>query len=363
MRLHALSTSLTASLLVLLFIFPTSAHAANIAKTKVVGLSFSAGGTVAGVYVYPGQKVTKGDVLIALDSSELVTPLDEASATVDYQQIKLEQLEQSLLPSSTDSVRLQNNQDDLMVAQQNAMNALHDSFTKTEDAVRNRASQVLNLQNTSSAVITSGLDQSNINSLTDQYNTINVLLTNWQTLLNSGTSTMSFDALADAHLVNLGLVGNFLDTLGQTVNTASFQAVPKSIRTDIYTGRANVLSGINEVISMRSKLKDMQKNVAIAQATQANTRQFGIELQKDVLRQARDKEDEIQARIDAMTIRAPQDGTVIRVHAGLGEYTHAHMPVIYMRIAATSSRMSVIQMGASQMATVLSAFESLIHTR
>lgn len=373
-RLAGISALLSASFLLVPFAF--AAPGSSAAKTPSTtpsstqnvgtGLAFSTNGTVSGVYVYPGKKVLRGQILVALDASALVIQLQEAQDSIDYQKIKLDQLLQSTSSTSTDAIHLQNNQDAIKNARENAISLLQDGYVKAEDAVRNRVSQIFsNVQSGTPQILLTNSNQVLAAQVANQYSASDALLTTWKTTLDSITSGTDLNAVTDLQIANIKQMKNFLDMVAQFMNFTSpdqttSQVGLKNIRTDIASGRANVLLGLGEAISARSRMNDAQAAFTTQQVVLSNNLAYAIPLQAAVLRQAQDKQSEIQYQIDHMTIRAPESGTVTRVTVALGSPVNARIPVVYVRPArAASSRVSFLGDVFSQTASVVSAFESL----
>lgn len=341
-----------------------AAHA-KAAKASSTPLAFTVSGTVAGVYVYPGKKVSKDQVLMTIDSSLAVIQLDEALAALDYQTIKLGQLLSSAAATSSDAIRIAHDQDAVAAARQNAISMLIDSYIKAEDAIRNRADQIFsNVSGGSPQIILSASNQSMVSPLLNQVSSIEALLIGWKATLDGINTTTDVTALMDMQLRNLTTAKNFLDNVAQFVNFAlpdavTSQASLKIIRNDIFIGRADILAGSAEVLAAQSRLRDAQATLNLQQTAFANDSAFALQLQKAVVRQASDRAQELQLQIDHMSIRAPEDGMVTRVDTALGGQAVAHVPVVYVKPDhPVSSLVSLIQNRIAQMASAFNALTS-----
>ncbi|MDP4007412.1 MAG: hypothetical protein Q8P55_02355, partial [bacterium] len=116
----------------------------RVQSAKSVELAFEKAGKVAGVQVQVGERVSPRTLLVSLDAAELLANLAEAEADVKAQEAKLQELERGTRPEELRvyEVKVENAEASLQDAKRNVLNTLEGSYTKADDAVRNKAAQL-----------------------------------------------------------------------------------------------------------------------------------------------------------------------------------------------------------------------------
>ena len=306
------------------------------------GLGFSKVGIVTNVYVKAGQTVHRGDLLVTLDTSEIVAKVHQAEATLELQQAKLDALTatSSADTTSADAQKLISAQAALEDAKRSAVSVIMDGYVKADDAVRNRADQFFSyVKSPVPQIILSNIDGSTQNALTTQRVAVENLLNSWKGQLDVFSASVDIVSL-DTHLNNLLKIKNFLDSVAGIVNgVASDPAISQfnlhSWKGDLYTGRLNVNGAVKDTLAARAKLRDTQAQVdALGTAMpmrkpKDNTSQI---LQQQIqIKQAQATLELLKAQLRMMTLLAPQNGQIRRIVTTPGAVTTANTPILFFK--------------------------------
>src|SRR3989344_792543 len=111
-----------------------------------VDLAFERGGKIARTYVKIGDRVNASQTLAELDRADLLADLAEAEANVDAELAKLAETERGARPEeiAIQEVKVRNAEISVGDGLQNLIDKLKDAYTKSDDAVRNKADQLFN---------------------------------------------------------------------------------------------------------------------------------------------------------------------------------------------------------------------------
>jgi len=115
----------------------------RVKPVEEVNLSFEKTGKVAGVYAAVGDKVFSGQLLAKLANDEIIAQIAAAEANIKAQEAKLAELQKGVRPEEIQvyEVKVSNAAVALGDAKQDLLNKLRDSYTKSDDAVRNKIDQ------------------------------------------------------------------------------------------------------------------------------------------------------------------------------------------------------------------------------
>jgi len=274
-----------------------------------VDLSFETSGTVYRVNKKAGDNVYRGEVIAALDASDVLASKQRAEADVLAARAELTKIESN---SSQDS---QSDAD-----KQKLVNAISSAYTKSDDAVRNKVDQYFRDGSLSNPRITyTFFDYQN------RQGEINIgradvekVLIKFKALVSEITaSNYTPSKLADAktHLLK---VKSFLDLLAPAVNSfevggSQSQTSVDKYKSDLATARFNINESIELITtgerSLQTSVGDVEVQKAKVASSEAVVRGYDADLSK-------------------MVIIAPFSGVVSVQDAKVGESVSAHSVMV-----------------------------------
>ena len=198
----------------------------NVKPAKSVDLTFPKTGTISEIDVQVGERVSAGQKLASLDTSEISTLILQAQATLENQQAKLDELKKGTRPEqiSVSQADLNKSQQDLNNYYNGAITILDDSYSKADDAVRNQADTLFINGSSDSPQLT--ISSSNAQAVIDATNQrilvrdqMAKFFTDLQTLKNS-PSQNALDAIITNNKNRLSIIRSFLLRLSDVLNSS-----------------------------------------------------------------------------------------------------------------------------------------------
>ncbi len=250
----------------------------KVIPVSTVDLSFETSGTVASVPKDVGATAVKGDIIAALDSSEVSASRDKAYADLLSAQAELAKLQSG----SYDQVSLD---------KQQVINTIIDAYTKSDDAVRNKVDQFFNDGRNLSPKIkydfyNSSEDKYQIN---DDRRNVEDSLVAFDLFANSlTTDTYKNDDIKTAEGF-VKTIKNFLDEVSLAVNSFILsdgltQTMVDKYKSDVATARTNVTGALLNLASyedkLRSSISDIPVQEAKVKAAEANVKSFDAQIAK-----------------------------------------------------------------------------------
>lgn len=312
----------------------------KIKPENAVDLAFEKSGKISRVYASVGDVVVPGKVLAELDRSDLLTQLAEARANLEVQRVKLAELEKGTRPEEIQiqEVKIVNAETNLADARQNLIDKIKESYTKSDDAVRNTADQFFNSPRSSNPQLSFSPSDGILKSrLENGRANLEALLINWSTSLKSLGLSSDLNSYGANASYNLNQVKAFMDDAALAVNVLtpnsnltqttidSWKSGVSTARTAVNTGLAN-LSAAQEKLRTAQSTLDLEKNELLL--AKAGSTPEAISAQVAQVSQASAKVDSIQVQIDKTILRSPIAGTVITQDAEVGEIVSANMNLV-----------------------------------
>ncbi|MES2409724.1 MAG: efflux RND transporter periplasmic adaptor subunit [Patescibacteria group bacterium] len=271
-----------------------------------VDLSFETSGTVAAVYKNVGDKVRSGEIIAALNSSDLIAQRDVAEADLEGAKAELSRITNSESSS------------DVSINKEQAINAISDAYTTADDAVHNKVDQFFENPRTGPEIKYTFYDYfSTKTKINDSREQIETDLQNFGILANSlNVNNYSNQKLTDAKKY-IQKVKMFLDIVAPAVN--SFEesnvltnSMISEYRADVALARSNINTTLSDLTTYEDKLRGSVSDISIQQAKvsskEANVRTYDAQIAKTI-------------------IYAPFDGTLSLQDAKVGESVAAHTKV------------------------------------
>lgn len=312
----------------------------KVTPAEKVDLAFEVGGRVSGVQVKVGDTVKKGAVLASISNTDYLASLQKSQATYESERARLLELQKGSRPEELAIADA-----DYKVAIQNVEQAklqlieeIKDSYSKSDDAIKNKADQVFRYPRSTNPELIFFIDgNANLkNSIELQRLILTEQFIPWQKLIGS----INAQNLTDAQYIEakkyLSLAQKMLNDLNTAI-TASSQNLNQdttfqAYRSDISTARSNVNLAIQNLNTAYNSLK----NAELAQGKAAETlglKKAGstaeeIAAQKAQADSAAAGITSASASLNKTLIIAPFDGIVTRVEYKIGESVTSADPVI-----------------------------------
>lgn len=267
-----------------------------------VDMGFASGGRISGIAVSEGQRVSRGQVLASLDSSEIDANLRQAIA------------ERNVSTTETGSLsgKLDTQKRDAYNAVQKALNT---SVTQIKTNTDSLFTDVHTSKPKTKYVIKDYVFQQVV---VQQRVEVGKMLDSWTTEVSGmNSSNVSVNDLEDAS-DNLNQVSDYLRDLAKSLSDASTNSAVSEAQISEYkslvtSARASIDSAISAVSTAQENLRSIGSEIPVQQArvvaASANI-------------------DKYQSQINNYTIVAPFDGVVVAVDATAGETVAANQQII-----------------------------------
>lgn len=326
----------------------------RVKPAESVDLAFEKGGKVARVAAEVGNRVQAGEVLVALENSELAAQLAEAEAGVESAEAQLLQYEAALESEAAElaelkkgtrpeeiqvqEVKVANAKSALRDAETNLVDTLQDAYTKADDAVRNKIDQMYTDPESANPKLLLSVNNPQLKTDLEWERFVTEgALQSWKASLD--LLPVNGDIHEDAKLAqdNLSQIKAFLDKTALAVNTAQSTATVESWRADVSTARVNVNAAVTNVTSAEEKFTAAEAALSLeenqlfllqagtieeriaSQEAQVRQAEANIASQEAKVRQAKAAAQNIEAQIAKTVLEAPIKGVVTKQDAKVGE--------------------------------------------
>ena len=314
--------------------------------SEAVDLAFERSGKIARVDARVGDRVVKGSVLMVLDQTELQTQYEEALASTAVERARLAELRagtrsEEIVVAETAvanaKIAVVNARQALEDAKQNLVDKLRDTYTKSDDAVRNKADQLFYNPQTNSPQLSFSLTDSQLKTDIEWRRLLlESLLKKWQQSENPLTTASDLAAYFGEAKNNLEAVKVFLNSVALAANNPTnkpsniSQTIWDGWRADVATARTNINTAISNLSSADENVKTKDASVA---ASEGNLQKSQNELalkkgaatpetvaaQEARIAQADAKTKTIVAQIEKTVLRSPIAGVVTKAEGSAGE--------------------------------------------
>lgn len=306
-----------------------------------VDLAFEKSGRVVSVPVKVGQFVSRGSSLASLESSEPLAALREAEARVRSEEARLAELVRGARTEdvAVSLAKVEQSKGSLESSKQALADAIQDSYTTSDDAIRNKVDQFFSNPRTSAPQI-SGFVVGDVELKTriqQSRQEIESLLNTWINSLPVSGGASSLDGSLAVAQANLVKISQFLSDVSLAVNGATAsaslsQATIDGWKSAVSSARTSVSASVSELSSAKEDIRTKQSGLAVAEREYslkiAGTASEQIDAQKAVLDQAKASVLSAQAQLAKNTIRAPFDGVVTNIEVDPGEIVSANNPAV-----------------------------------
>ncbi len=293
----------------------------NTKAINTVDLGFETSGKVLQAYVKVGDRVTTGQTLIELDSSELQANLLKAQAD----------LAEELAVKETDSIAVND-------AIQNAKVEIFDAYTKADNVVRETLDQFFenpggNIDTNFKPYVQDGSTsyfftvpfnvKTDINIKRKEIEQKRLI---WQNHLNNLTKNNTEELLSESE-INLQYIGDFVDQVSEIIfalmpTQSAYATVVSGYKSDVSSARTIINTSLSNLNSAREKINTTKAGevsnfpTGAISAQQARKLQFEAQIKN------------IQSQIAKRRIVASFDGMVTKQDVEKGEIVSAGQTIL-----------------------------------
>lgn len=297
-----------------------------------VDLAFETSGRIVWTGVRVGDHVAVGQSLAQLYNSDLAAQLNQAEASIKIQEAKLDELKKGTRPEEIQvyEVKVKNAKTALGEVKKNLVNKIKDSYTKSDDAVRNKSDQLFDNPRGSSPSFKYNLTDSSLKiDIEAKRVVLEQTLNAWNLSLNNLSVASDLDKYISEAKQNLDNLKTFLDRLALAVNTLTSdsslsQTTIDSYKSDISTARTNANTATDNLATAEEELRIAESNLTLAEnelaLKKAGSVPEQITSQEAQVEYARANVDNYKAQIAKTILRSPINGVITKQDAKTGEF-------------------------------------------
>lgn len=303
----------------------------RVKPAQEINLAFEKSGKISRVNTKISARVSEGQILVQLENSEIASQLSQAEANLKMQEIKLEELKQGTRPEEIKiyEIKVENAKISLEEANKNLTDKIQDSYTKADDAVRNKVDQFISNSRTPNPEINFQVNDNQLErDIEYQRFVIEGILNSW---------TGSIEPISAKN--NLIQIKSFLEKVSLAVNsltaTASLsQTIIDTYKTSVSTARTNVNTAVTNLVTAEENLKTAESAVSLAEQElslkKAGSTVEQIASQEAQIEQAEANVKNYQAQLAKTILRAPIRGIIAKQEAKVGEIVSINTPLIFL---------------------------------
>jgi HlyD family secretion protein len=283
----------------------------NVKPAESVDLAFEKSGKVSWIYANVGDKISSGQLLVQLNTSELSAQLNKAEADLSSQKSELNK-SQVVLANYYESTS----------------DVLNDAYAKVNDAVRNQISALfVNADMTNPQLTYMANDSQAQIDVQSQRILIGSELNKWKSELNNpnlASSNVGLDQAIQSAQSRLKITIAFLNRLMDALANASLSgATLTSYKTSITTA-------ISQTNTALANVNNQEQEISVQKATIAS--------EESSIKSYEASTEDIKAQLNKASLYAPISGTVIKQDAKVGEIAAANTVLVSI---ITASKLEV----------------------
>lgn len=310
------------------------------APVKETKLGFEVTGKIAKIYKEVGDKAYAGEILAELDKSSLYSDLAETNAELSIEKLKLDQILKGAKVEEIDvqEAKVLSAETLLETNKQTLISSIYDSYTKTDDAIRNKLDSLYSNPKDSGVQFNIPVSNSqlkiDLESGRSGIEHLLVLVLGEVSDASSGNNIKKY--YLDARNL-LEKAKDLLDKAGIAINNATqsssiSQTTLATYKSDVSTARANINTTLTSLNTYIQAYESAASNLTVEQRTLDLKKSGGspeeIAIQKASVVQAEAKLQSIKAKIAKATIYSPIAGVVTRRDAEDGEIANSNQNIL-----------------------------------
>ncbi len=305
-----------------------------------VDLAFESTGRVASLYVDIGDSVYAGQKLAGLNNAQYQAQYLQAQASLEAEQSRLDEMVKGTRPEelAVQEVRVQNAEQALVDAKEGLVDKINDTYTKSDDAIRNRADQLFNNPNSANPDLNFNTDFVVEIEIEAKRLVVGDILDNWSLELSGlNSDSGDLDDYYNSAKSNLSEINYFLNKLafavnGMSANVSVSQTTIDGYKTDIATARTNINTAITNLSTADEKLRTAEATLLLEEQTLV-LKEAGATIEQIKEAEAKVKSAEAnvsnyRALIGKTVIYSPISGIITKVDVDRGEIIQLNVPVI-----------------------------------
>ncbi len=283
----------------------------NVKPLSDVSLAFERGGRMANINVAVGDKVYTGQTLASVSNADLVANLDQAKANLKKVQAGLgDNAEQTSLS--------------FFQAENSLVNSIKDSYTKADDALRNKIYSLFTDAVKYNARLSFTTDTSLQEDIEDGKDNMVDSLDSWYRTLNKTNISTNLEINYNVAKTNLTSLKSLLDKCAEAVNGLSAGDVTQTQidtwKTGISTARTNINTAIDTLVASYNNYTSAGLSLKISKNSTLSE-EAGIDQAKAGVASA-------EAELAKTIITAPISGVITSVDAKAGEMVQTAKNII-----------------------------------
>jgi len=282
----------------------------KIIPSQDLDLSFEVVGKIDQINIDTGDFVKAGDILVLLDSSEILSELSEVSANLDKEIYRLAEVS----GNTTSQNELQNSAETLL-------STIKKSYVTSDDIIKNIVDTFFEDPNSISPDFSSVLGNFFLRQeINEQRLEIGDLLKDWNNTISILDTILISNSDAVNTIENLKKVEEFLTLISSEVddyspNSSITQSQIDSYISNISNSRKDISSLIIEINNTYNDFRNIQAEVPVIKASVEN---------------ARASVSKLSARKDKYVLRAPFDGVITNQDIEVGQVVSASEIIVSM---------------------------------
>ncbi len=315
----------------------------QVKKGDKTSLSFKSAGEIKSIYTEVGQEVNIGQILAKLETSKLEIQLKEAKSALIIAQAELDKL---LTGSSSQEIKVaqtkvDNEETDLKIAEQNlddayqdALNVLEDSFLKTYNAQNSIDTVQRNYftENNQEGIVVRE-EEEKIRAAVFQ------IKSSLDTIKESGLDQDIETALSQVK-DELADISDGLKVIREICETVAYRDLVSSTdKTSLNTERDNINDVLTDIVNAQQTIIAKKLAVITAQGELQKTkddlslltapaRQEDITLYEAKLDQTQAQVDILENQIEDANLRSPVKGQIAKIEKRVGEIAQSQDTII-----------------------------------
>jgi HlyD family secretion protein len=291
----------------------------QVKAADVVSLAFERAGKVFRIYVSVGDKVTTGQILVALSAQDALDDLSSAKASLALAQAQ----------AGIQGTQLDNAKANLSQAQVSLLDKIQSAYIVVDDAVRTQAGQFFSDPTDNPQLNILVPNRQLTVALPSERRALETALVDWnleitQAASASASATNNWDALSSHARQNILLARQFLDDCAAALNIAVInqpvlQTSIPSWKVAITTSRANVSAVLISLSTADSQLTAAESAYTLAGQQVQSGVGVAVSVSQAQVDQAQVAVQRAQSALSKTVLRAPFDGVITRVDAKTGQ--------------------------------------------
>jgi HlyD family secretion protein len=285
----------------------------NVKPVSDVSLAFERGGRVAGLNVSVGSHVYAGQILVSVANADLIANLDQAKANLKKVQAGLgDTAKQSILTLAQTKISL--------------ANTIKDSYTKADDALRNKIYSLFNDPIKYNARLAFTTDTFLQEDIEDGKDDMGDSLDSWYRTLIKTNISLDLEKNYNLAKTNLMSLKSLLDKCAEAVNgltvetSGTTQTEIDTWKLNISTARTNINTAIDILVNSYDVFTSAELAVKISQNSTL--------AEEASIEQAQAGVASAEAELAKSFIRAPFSGVITKVDIRLGEIVSTNQNII-----------------------------------